>query len=297
MTLLLAHSWANLGGVSPLEVVVVGPAPSELVGRLLEIGVEVTPSPPHPLDPVSRFSNKLLGLRQSEDGAVLLVDNDICFLEDIFDLEGRTIRASFNLRPLISDAQWERIAAETGLKPLEMQWIPPREELKAKWAGQEPMSIEQLYLNTGVVWVREPAAFATTWAAHTAAIARAFDGHQLDTHWVNGDDQAGFSTAAAEHGGFDLLPFTYNCRPGCIRAGLTQPKILHLVRFGKTPKGRFSEIFTEYWDRRILRRIRRERRRWPLPGAENDPERLLDEATELRDRVLDLGAEAGLDSI
>jgi hypothetical protein len=296
LTLLLAHSWAAQSGTSPLEVVVVGPAPSALVERLREIGVDVTSSGPHPVEPVRRNANKLLGLRASGDAPVLLVDNDVLFLEDVSDLEGRNVRASAEFMARISEAHWERIAAATGLRPLEMEWIPPTEEVKAKWSGRAPRPLQQLSLNSGVVWIREPVAFEVTWAAHIGDIARAFDGHPLNTQWVRGDDQVGLITAAAEHGGFDLLPLTYNCRPVCIRLGLMEPKILHLTRLGVAELVPFSKGLTAFWDRRVLARIGRESKRSPLPGADAERERLLDEAVSLRDRVLRLGAEADLDT-
>ena len=73
-TLLFAHSWANLRGTTPLEIVVIGTLPGAQRARLRELGVETTSAQPHPLDPVSKFANKLLALREPSDSSVLLVD-------------------------------------------------------------------------------------------------------------------------------------------------------------------------------------------------------------------------------
>jgi hypothetical protein len=210
----------------------VGAAPSRLVDRLRELGAEVTPAEPHPLFPVSRYANKLLGLKASEEASVLLVDNDVCFLDEVSDLDGRSVRASVEFKARISEAQWKRIAEAARLRPAEIEWIPPQEEANAKAEERPPQPVRHIYLNGGVVWVRNPVALAATWAAHNAAIAEAFDGHPLCTHWVRGDDQASLVTSVAEHGGFDLLPLAYNFRPWCIRLGVGKPKILHLTRLG-----------------------------------------------------------------
>ena len=295
-TLLLAHSWAAHAAASPLEVVVIGPAPSALLGQLRELGAQVTHSQPHPLDPVSRNSNKLLGLKESGASPVLLVDNDVCFLGDVSDLTGRNVRAAAEFKTRISEEQWRHIEAVLGLEPLAIEWISPSEALAAKWAAREPEPTQQLYLNGGVVWIREPVSFEATWAAHVSSIAGSFDDHPLFTHWVRGSDQVGLATAAAEHGGFDLLPLAYNCRPICLRLGVDQPKILHLTRLGATGLSPFSAAVTAYWEDRVLARIRRESRRSPLPDAQAERERLIDGAVGIRDRVLRLGADAGLDA-
>ena len=105
-------------------------------------------------------------------------------------------------------------------------------------------------------------------------------------------DQASLVTAVAEHGGFDLLPLAYNFRPWCIRLGLGEPKILHLTRFATSGEVSFSRMLTAYWERSVLERIKRERKRSFLPEANIAFERLLDEAIKLRARVLELVADA-----
>ena len=291
-TLLLAHSWAAQSRKGPFEVVIVGAAPSELTGRLRDLGAELTHAPPHPLESVCSHANKLLGLAASEDGAVLLVDNDVCFLDDVSDLAGRKVLASLTFRARVSAAQWQRIATTTGLRPLEEEWIPLSKELKAKREGRAAKPVQRLYLNSGVVWVREPVAFAASWAAHNAAIAHAFDGHPLCDQWVRGRTEVSLITAAAEHGGFDVLPLAYNYRPWCVKMGLLNPKILHLTRLC-VYRGPFSRALTAYWERRFLKSIR-QGKLLPLEPAER--EQLLDDAVSLRNRLLTLGAEADLDT-
>jgi hypothetical protein len=297
-TLLLAHSWAAQGHKPPLEVIVLGRAPAPVHARLRELGVEVTTSPPHRLEPLSGYSNKLLGLQAPSGTAVMLVDNDVCFLDDVSDLRGRNVRASVAGAQQVKDAQWAHIAATTGYRPLELDWIPLREQLKARADGRVPRTNRDLFLNSGVVWIRRPAVFEPIWAAHIAAISRAFADSPLSSRWVRSTDQPGFATAVAEHGGFDLLPTSYNYRPVCFQLGLSeQPIILHLLRLGAKDQLPFPKTITSFWDENIIQPIRRsnasmEGRR--PPDAEQD--RLLDEAVRVRDRVLRLVAEAGSDT-
>ena len=196
-TLLLAHSLVAVGGGSPLEVVVIGEAGDSLGARLRELGVELVTSPPHPLDAVGRNTNKLLGLRHPSDGPVLLVDNDLCFLEDVSDLAGRSVRASIGGTARVTDAQWAHIEQATGLRPLAAEWVPMRERLEAAKAGREPQPEQRLYLSAGVVWVGRPPELEAIWSAHIDAIAHAFEGHPASTRQVRGSDQAGFATAVA----------------------------------------------------------------------------------------------------
>jgi hypothetical protein len=282
----------------PLEVVVIGAVPPPVDGRLRDLGVEVTRSDPHPLDPVSRIANKLLGLRTAGDMPTLLVDNDVCVLEDISDLQGRNVRASVASTAHITDAQWAHIALTTGLEPLEREWISLKGETKAVKKQRRPNASRKLYLNAGVVWIRQPVVFERIWAASIAAIARAFADHPLVTYKVLGSDQVGLATAVAEHGGFDPLPWAYNWRARCFRLGLSEkPKLLHLSKLGAPELLPFSQALTMWWDRQVIKRIKRLGRDAatnPWTNAERD--RLLDEAVSVRNRVLRLGAEADLDS-
>jgi hypothetical protein len=297
-TLLLAHSLEALGRSSMLEVVAIGDPGSSLDDRLRELGVGVIASSPHPLDPVGPNPNKLLGLQQPSDTPVLLVDNDICFLDDVGDLEGRTVRATFDGTAKVSDSQWSHIERATGLRPLSEQWIPMREALEAAKAGREPRTEQLLYLNAGVVWVSRPVEFEPIWSAHIDAIARAFDGNPETTFQVRGCDQAGFATAVATTWGFDVLPFDYNYLPMCFRFALSErPKILHLNKLGEDESLPFSKALTSLWKTRMIKRIKGDNRN--LVGAGKSPEeqeRLLDLAISARDRVLEIGADADLDS-
>ncbi len=298
-TLLLAHSWAAQGATSPLEVVVVGSAPPPVYARLRELGAEVTTSRPHPLDPVSKQANKLLGLSEPDDTPILLVDNDVCFLDDVSDLQGRNVRASVAGAQKVTDAQWAHIEATTGYRPIAVEWIPLREQSKAGANGGAPRANYDLFLNSGVVWIRRPAVFESIWAAHIAGISQAFAGHPLSSGWVRRTDQPGFATAVAEHGGFDLLPITYNYRPVCFQLGVSeQPIILHLLRLGAKDQLPFSKMLTTFWDELIIEPIRRgngevEARR----ASDVEQGRLLDEAVSVRDRLLRVVADAGLDAL
>lgn len=296
-TLILAHSWERWAKTVPLEVLVVGKAPPRVERRLLELGTTLLPCPTHALNGVSPSSNKLGALKEPSDGPVLLVDNDTCIIDDLSGLDGRKIRTTVCGRARVSDEQWEHIREATGLEPIRQGWVSLQSELKAKRTGREPKVEERLYFASGVSWFRDPAEFELLWSDGIARIAKAFEGHPLENFYVHGSDQAGFAVAVAQTGGLDLLPPTYNYRPMCFRLGLENPKILHLGELGALKGGMmpFSQLLTTWWERRILNPIRklgRDGARWPSADEE---ERLLDEATILRDRVLALGRDAGLD--
>jgi hypothetical protein len=296
-TLILAHSWARWANGSPLDVFVVGEPRSSVVERLRELGAAVVPSSAHPLSGLSPWSNKLLALEEPSDAPVLLVDNDVCFVEDVSDIRGRKVRTTICGRARVSDEQWEYIRRTTGLEPMKQGWISLQEQLKSRRLGREPKVEPLLYFAAGVAWFRHPAEFAPLWADGTERISKAFEGHPLKSFRVYGCDQVGFAVAVSQHGGFDLLPPTYNHRPMCFRLGLPDPKILHLGELGNLKGGMmpFSRLLTVWWKRRILtpiERLSRDGAVWPSPEEE---EQLLDEATSIRDRVLALGRDAGLD--
>jgi len=266
--------------------------------RLRELGAAVIHTPAHSLSPLSPWSNKLLALEEPSDGSILLVDNDVCFLEDVSDVPAGEIRTTICGRARVSDEQWEYIRVATGLEPMRQGWVSLQEELKARRLGRQPKVEPLLYFAAGVAWFRHPAEFAPLWAAGTDTITKAFEGHPLKSFRVYGCDQVGFAVAVAQHGGLDLLPPTYNHRPMCFRLGLPDPKILHLGELGNLKGGLmpFSQLVTIWWQRRILTPIERlagDGTHWPSPEEE---EQLLDAATSLRDRVLALGRDAGLDA-
>jgi len=212
-------------------------------------------------------------------------------MTDVSDLQGRNVRASITSARYITDEQWAHIAAATHSEPLAASWSSLRDELRARKRGRAPDVHRMLELNAGVLWTRQPVALASLWAASMANIAHAFEGHPLATHWVRGDDQVGLDIAVAELGGFDLLPYSYNWRTRCFGLGLDEePKILHLSRMFESELP-FSAAVTEYWQRRVIKLIRR------LEGKlDGQEDRLLDEAVGIRDRLLRVGAEADLDT-
>lgn len=299
-TVMLAHSWAAQRGAPPLHVIVIGEAPRPVQARLRDLGIELSSSPPHPLDVLSRTMNKLVALREA-DGPVLLVDNDVFLLDALATLDGRGVSASVAGRARITPAQWSHVSAATGLRPLAEESVSLLEELKARKHGRDPKPDRDLYLNTGVVWIEQPADFESIWSASTAAVARAFEGHPLSSLSVRGwgSDQAGFAAAVAEQGDFSLLSRAYNYRPVCFRLGSPErPKILHLQKLGAKGLAPFSKLLTAWWDRRIIKPMLRESQDGePSWRSVAEQERLLDEAVSVRDHVLTLGMDARLDEL
>jgi hypothetical protein len=284
----------------------IGDAPASAVARLCELGVELVSSAPHPLDRISKPTNKLLALRHPSDVPVLLVDNDVCFLDDVSELAGRGVRASIAGKCPVTDAQWERIEQATGLRPLALEWVPLREQVDARRARRPPKPEQRLYLNSGVVWVRRPSEFEATWTAHIDAIAKTFDGHPASTKWVRGfgSEQLAFATTVAEQGAFDLLPLAYNFQPACFRLGVSeqQPKILHLFKLAKDEQMPLSRALAEIFDRRIIKWIETKwigRENMDGPGAQglrDERDLVLAQALGARDRALRIAADAELDS-
>lgn len=297
-TLLLAHSWAKWAKTAPLEVFVIGSATPPAEERLRELGAAVVSAPSHPLASVSKSSNKLVALREPSDGPVLLVDNDACFLEDVSGLDGRRVRTTIGAHARISDAQWEHIRQTTGLEPMEQEWVSLHGELKSRRLGRRPKVERRLYLSSAVSWIREPGELEQLWADGIGAIARAFEAHPLSSFAVCGSDQAGFAVAIAQYGGLDLLSPAHNYRPVCFRLGLPDPKILHFGELGNLKGGMmpFSQLLSTWWDRRILIPIRRSGEGDDVWPSDAERVRLLDEAASVRDRVLALGRDAGLDA-
>jgi hypothetical protein len=295
-TLLLAHSWAARERPLPLEVFVIGRARPDVEERLVELGARIVGAEAHPLDRISKTSNKLVALK-GESEPVLLVDNDVFVLDSLPGPPGKEVSATVATRPQVTAEQWEHVHRLVGLEPEERAWVPLHAELKARKLGRPPKSERRLYLSTAVVWARDPAALEQLWASDIARIADAFADHPLSTHPVNGCDQAGFAVAAARRT-VETLPAVYNYRPVCFRLGLPDPSILHFGELGRLKGGMmpFSQLLTRWWDRRILAPIRRPAGNdevWPSAG---ERERLLDEAASLRDRVLALGRDADLDA-
>lgn len=108
----------------------------------------------------------MVAFQVPSDTPILLVDNDVCFLTDVSELDGRNVRASVEGRARISEAQWEHIAATTELRPIATEWVPLHEEVRAGEKGRSPRPNGRLYLNTGVVWVRQPVVFEEIGRAH-----------------------------------------------------------------------------------------------------------------------------------
>ena len=278
---------------------VVGKAPAPVEARLRELGAAVVPSPAHPLSGVSPWSNKLVALQEPSDDPVLLVDNDVCFLEDVSDIRGRKLRTTICGRARVSDEQWEYIRQATGLEPIRQDWVSLQAELKAKRLGREPKVERSLYFAAGVAWFRDPADFAPLWANGTDAIMKAFEGHPLSSFRVYGCDQVGFAVAAAQHGGLDLLPPTYNHRPMCFRARPAGPEDPAPGR-ARGLEGRDDAVLAAprpWWERRILKPIGQlDRDGAPMALARGKRRSSSTTRPSLRDRVLALGRDADLDS-
>ena len=275
-----------------------GTPPAPVASRLDELGVTVIPSSPHRLDELTRTANKLLALllpQRAYDDGVLLVDNDMCLLDDISELPRSAVGASVASQARITAEQWAELERSTGLAPIPTEWVSLHEERRARVLGRAVRKVTGLYLNSGVVWVEKPARFEPVWADHIQRIDKAFREHRLHSSWLSGwgGDQAGLATAVAESGGFRALPIEYNYRPVCFRLGAgSRPKILHLGELGAKGALRFSDSLGAWWKKRIVRPLESDARE----GADNLADAwTLEAVLNLRDRLLRLGEDAGID--
>lgn len=284
-TCLLAASWRHyMAAASPLDVLIIGEIP-ETVSKFLEaLGVGLIPAQPHANDHISRTSNKLQGVAVDVGTEpVLLVDNDVCFVGDAKKLAMGTppdvdVMASVAGNARVSDAQWEHIENQIGLKPLEYPWLALNDEFQSSLTGVLSRPRHALYLNGGVVWLRNPVAFGEMWARHIRLIAELFENHPLRDRNVCRSDQAGMATAIGVKGGFAMLPVEYNYRPHCFWMGRSRPdevKIIHMTNMnmaGIDSLNTIEKMMRLFWKERVYQKIPHsptDRRKALMDGADS----------------------------
>jgi hypothetical protein len=290
---LLASTWAAWGrgvaGVS-LEVVALGRVPAVVRDRLRDLDVPLLACE-RPRVPQPASANKLAALALPSDGPVLLVDNDVCFLQPVAPFAGRLVRAALADYDRVSPEEWRLVAERTGFEPLRRRWTPLAD---AALAGRR-RHVDDLYLNSGVAWLREPAVFAGLWQERIDAILTAVEGDPEPPDSLVWSDQAAFATAIAATGGFDLLSTADNFRPSCFAGPLRcTPRILHPTQLRVTGLLPCSQAIRATWEHRVLaplHALAEER------GRRARIEAKVERALLVRDRLLGLAAELDLDGL
>jgi hypothetical protein len=195
----------------------------------------------------------------------------------------------------VSDAQWEHIAKQLGLRPLRFEWVALDEEVKALTTGSPPVPRDDLYVNGGMIWMKKPQQFGDSWALHVRKIWELFESHPLRDQNVCGSDMAGLATAIGVCGKFSMLPNTFNYRPSCFYVGGSSAddvKMIHMTNMNMPEikqAGTIEEVIRLFWERRIFQKI------IGLP-ADMRRERM-DNANEMLRRVCALISEYDLNKI
>ena len=192
-TFLMASSWhRHASGEAPLQVGMIGPEEPALTRFLDEVGAVVEPMSPGPNDSFSKSSNKIQASHPAGCGRrVLLLDNDVCFLGGIAELESLpagTIAASEPGNMRVTDAQWRLMQDVLGIALLRRHYSavnarPPIHDHDV--ADEEAF----LYVNSGVLLFPAGHDPRASWYSHQSRIRALFEGHALASNAVIGRDQ------------------------------------------------------------------------------------------------------------
>ena len=262
-TLLLAASWHRCVSdrrARPLELIAIGDAPDALHTFLSGLGIRVLPAAPDPNERIAKMSNTIVGgIADVDDERVLLLDNDIVFLQDpdLSKVPDDTVAAAIAGQERVSARQWEIVEQQLHLAPLARSWVSLRQEQSALVDGRAmPHAIPRLYANGGVVLLPRGREFALLWRRHVSLIAEVFADHPERTGAVYGSVQAGLATAIGAWKRFVLLPVSYNFRPACFvlgKAPLNEVSLLHMSsRYDVARDVSTTERVRDYWDALIF---------------------------------------------
>jgi hypothetical protein len=261
-TLLLAASWhRHCASDTRFEVQTVG-GNNPVLDRFLDgIGARCMQIPPGPNDDFSKSSNKIEAAHADPaGGAVLLLDNDICLLAGLGELQQLStagIAASEAGTLRISDAQWQCILEDLGLPLLRRSFRAVNSRPALPDGQPDPENF--LYLNSGVVLLPPGHDHRHAWQTLQRRIYEFFREHPLCSDAVAASDQAGFAASIAAHGRFTWLPIRFNYRHGCFRLGLEPAERIAIVHLtGDVPNSQalgMTQRIQAYWDRFILSKL------------------------------------------
>lgn len=306
---MLAASWSQSvksGSGFPLVIKAIQVRNDRLLRILEALGAEIAPlDEPHALCRYSGTYNKLLALAdQTSDEARILLDNDIVIVDDIAELASlasRSVMAAVADRAHASPSILSEVKSQLGLELIKDDWVPWNDKYEAAASNGVALAVPGLYFNSGVACSPSHSKLFKLWQKHSRLICEHFAGRydNQKQRGVFGSDQLPFSTAIREHGRFDHLPIGYNYRVFNFWYGeLSVPEIrmVHQVgvrRFhvalGETEQHSLSSVIRNYYDAFMIDKIRCD--------ALGDTDRRLEVVATMRDRVLKILADAGLDDI
>ena len=252
--------WVDDTAATPLEIVCVGGEAPDTVGALASLGVRLLTSARAPASVVGGTPNKLAGLLISNDEVpVLLIDNDCAFTGPLTlppTAKRAEVMASIAGNAVVATAQWDVIADAVGARPRQQEWIPLVEECSAAAQQRTAQKNTNLYLNSGVVFVRQPQSFGTQWDRWIQKIAAVFEQHPLRSAAVCNEDQVGFAIAASGVEVFEVMPVQWNYRPPCFwlaRAETESIRIVHLTAMRSDAQAGLRVMLNRFWQERVLK--------------------------------------------
>lgn len=294
-TMLLAASWHRFGrDCSALEIKTVGGGNGLLSRFFAELGIHHEDIAPGRNDDFSKTANKIEAAHADRAGRrVLLLDNDVCFLGSVADLDqlpANAIAASEPGTLRVSDAQWSLIDQDLQLPTLRRRFTPVNDQ----WKPPDELPEHYLYLNSGVVLFPAGHDHREIWASHQRLVFDFFKAHLLRTAAVTSSDQAGFATSVAAHGDFAWLPLRFNYRRGSFHAGtesLDRIAIVHLT--GDVSGDRelnVSDRLLAYWEKFVFPGMQR-----AFPVCDFEKRRRHEIAVAVRDTLLSVAGQYNLE--
>lgn len=255
--------WVEDRAAIPLEIVCVGGRAPHAVSSLTSLGVLLVAAPRPPAAVVGGTPNKLAGLLNANgDVPVLLVDNDCVFTGPLGlppHANRADVMASVAGIAEVEPAQWQAVTKAVGAGPRQQEWIPLVEECAAISRQRPPRTNTSLYLNSGVVFARQPWIFGARWDHWITTIATLFEKHPLRSAALCKEDQVGLAIAVSEAEAFGLMPVEWNYRPPCFwlaRTDAESIRIVHMTamhwRAQDMPRG-LRAMIDRFWEERILR--------------------------------------------
>jgi len=262
--LLLAASWSQyVKKYANLEIMAIGTLPKNLFNIFKEFGAIVTLIASNINDSFSKTSNTIEGAIPCEKEKILLVDNDVVFVNSIDGLskiEDTHIAGSIPCNFRVEENQWDIIRDELCLKTLPCSEIPIKEIYHSELSSSHKVrKLNHVYVNGGVIIIPANVNLKSAWERHVGKIGAFFNSHRLRSGSVYQSNMAGLATAIAAYGKFSWLPIEYNYRPLCFALGMKEAdeiKIIHLTDDIKTTSFTSLSLRMEaYWSERIELKI------------------------------------------
>ncbi|HEX2175750.1 MAG TPA: hypothetical protein VHG70_07545 [Nocardioidaceae bacterium] len=263
-------SWrAHVRSASGLTVTSVGQPSRDVVEFLSAAGADLEVWPrPHDLASRSPTYNKHLAAPEVDSERVFLADNDTVYVADIAplaDVPVQTTAAALADNRRIAPEIWERLRAEANIKTLPLDWIPWKERVLARRQGRSPVWERYAYFNSGAILFPVGEDYWRLWEAETRRLSAYLEAQGLDDREDVGSDQLSLTSAAAEHGDWQLLPAGFNVRPFHFQipdVALDEVNHLHMVATGRTLRnmpagetGSLTAFLRRYWERMVFANV------------------------------------------